>query len=158
MKAHHNDHLIHSCNHLPYFDRKGQKVGLRTPKMVPKMDTLQKWLFRPRKLDSKVWDGGFRLKKYVFPQKKCRKWNWSSSWRLKLMLKLQLQLKLKLRYVEVELWRGPQAAQNSLGPSNLIEWLFFRCTTTLPKGFDPLFWVWNTSGRVQEGILAPNGA
>ena len=29
------------------------------------------------------------------------------------------------------------------------------CTTTLPKGLDPLLFVWNTLGRVKKGISAP---
>ena len=58
----------------------------------------------------------------------------------------------------IKLWRGPQPVQNTLGGSYLVDGLLFRCTKTLPKGLDSFLLVWNTSRRVQEGILAPNGA
>ena len=58
----------------------------------------------------------------------------------------------------IKLWRGPQAAQNELGPSNNVFGHLLGCIMTLPKGFGPFFLVWNTFGMAQKGIWAPPGA
>ena len=59
---------------------------------------------------------------------------------------------------EIKLWRGPQAAHNTLGPSNIFFWHILGCIITLPKGFGPFFLVWNTFGMAQKGIWGPPGA
>ena len=40
---------------------------------------------------------------------------------------------------EIKFWRGPQAAQNTLGPSNIFFWTPFGVYNNPTKGFGPNF-------------------